>query len=192
MFLKEIGSDKKVFGFDSFSGFPPIYNSKDDISEYERMANEGIIDENHINDVRKNMRWKQELSSDLLVKNISSSGAFSDTSLELVNRKIKQNGLDNIILVDGAFSETMNDDVGIDKIMAVIIDCDLYQSYIETLEFIWPLLEEGGFIHLDEYYSLKFPGARIATDEFLKDKKASLKVSERNKREIERWYAIKG
>ena len=35
---------------------------------------------------------------------ISSSGAFSDTSIGLLKRKIGLVGLDNIILVDGPFN----------------------------------------------------------------------------------------
>ena len=30
LLLKEIGSSKKVYGFDSFSGFPPVFHDYDD------------------------------------------------------------------------------------------------------------------------------------------------------------------
>ena len=156
------------------------------------MAKEGMIDQYHINAVRQNLQWKKALSSKKLNKDISSSGSFSDTSLELLKRKIELVNLDNIILVDGVFSETMNDEVGIDKIMAVVVDCDLYESYLDTFEFVWPRLEQGGFIHLDEYYSLKFPGAKLATDEFFKDKEVSLKMADTKTGDFERWHAIKG
>ena len=42
MYLKEIGSDKKVYGFDSFYGFPPVYHSKDEISEYLKYLNHSV------------------------------------------------------------------------------------------------------------------------------------------------------
>lgn len=192
MFLKEIGSDKKVYGFDSFSGFPPVYHPKDELSEYERMYKEGMIDEDHINAVTQNLEWKKALSSEALNKDISSSGSFSDTSLDLLKRKIELVDLDNIVLIDGVFSETMNNDTDINKIMAVVVDCDLYQSYLDTFEFVWPLLEQGGFIHLDEYYSLKFPGAKLATDEFFKDRAISLKMANTKIGDFQRWHAIKG
>lgn len=192
MYLKQIGSDKKIYGFDSFEGFPPVYDAKDDLSEYERMSEKGMITEMHVNSVRQNLQWKDALSFKKLDKDISSSGSFSDTSLELLKKKIELVGLDNIVLVDGVFSETMNKDVGIEKIMAVVVDCDLYQSYLDTFNFIWPILEKGGFIHLDEYYSLKFPGAKLATDEFFKDKDVSLQMSDLKPGDFERWYAIKG
>jgi hypothetical protein len=191
MYLKQIGSNKKIYGFDSFSGFPPVYNKKDELSEFDRMAQEGLISNDHANAVKQNLEWKKTLTSVKLEKNMSSSGSFSNTSLSLLNKKIKIANLDNIVLVDGMFSETMKDSLGIDKIMAAVVDCDLYQSYLDTLEFVWPRLEHGGFIHLDEYYSLKFPGAKLATDEFLKDKKVDLKMSLTNPSDFERWHAIK-
>jgi hypothetical protein len=191
MYLKELGSNKKVYGFDSFSGFPPVYHQKDNFSEFERMAQDGLIDKNHIIDVRNNFEWKTLLSSEKLEQNISSSGSFSDTSLSLLNKKIEIIGLDNIILVDGVFNETMHDSLGIDKLMAVVVDCDLYQSYLDTLAFVWPRLQPGGFIHLDEYYSLKFPGGKLATDEFFRGKKVDIKMSPQKPGDFQRWYAIK-
>jgi hypothetical protein len=191
MYLKEIGSDKKVYGFDSFSGFPPVYHSKDEISEYERMAKECMINENHIKAVRQNLEWKDALAINGSNKDISSSGSFSDTSLNLLNKKIHLADLDNIVLVDGVFSETMTKQLGIDKIMAAVVDCDLYQSYLDTFEFVWPRLEQGGFIHLDEYFSLKFPGGKLATDEFLQNKNATLQMADIKTGDFERWYIIK-
>ena len=72
------------------------------------------------------------------------------------------------------------------------MDCDLYQSYIETYNFIWPRLEEGAMIYLDVYYSLKFPGARRATNEFVHGKAARLEMSPRSPGDFERWHLIKG
>lgn len=37
MLLKQLGSDKKVYGFDSFSGFPSIQHPKDDFPQFEHM-----------------------------------------------------------------------------------------------------------------------------------------------------------
>ena len=43
--------------------------------------------------------------------------------------------------------------------------------YELALNYIWPSLTKKGIIYLDEYYSLKFPGARIASNEFFKENK---------------------
>jgi len=53
------------------------------------------------------------------------------------------------------------------------IDVDLYQPTIDSLEFFWKKLVDGGFIVVDDYGSSQFPGASTAVDEFLKDHKAS-------------------
>lgn len=45
------------------------------------------------------------------------------------------------------------------------------------------------FIYLDEYYSLKFPGAKIAVDEYLIDKKLKLlKYRGTRTGEFKRWH----
>jgi hypothetical protein len=35
LMLKEIGSSKKVYGFDSFEGFPPVYHPNDDLRMFQ-------------------------------------------------------------------------------------------------------------------------------------------------------------
>lgn len=193
MLLKEIGSDKKVFGFDSFSGFPQIYDSKDDLSTFEILYQNQEISKGHWDAVQRNILWRNSISGgNVHVGNISSSGDFSRTNLELVRSKIDLVGLDNIVLVDGLFSETMQPEASVpESIMAVLVDCDLYASYKQTLSFSWPRLSPGGMMYLDEYYSLKFPGARIATNEFLKSNSGFLKMAEHIPGDFERWYLLK-
>jgi len=36
LLLKEIGSPKKVYGFDSFSGFPPVIHDLDSLQEFKK------------------------------------------------------------------------------------------------------------------------------------------------------------
>jgi len=193
MLLKEIGSKKRVFGFDSFSGFPPIYDPKDDIITFEVLNEKNEISKGHYDAVQKNINWRKIMSRrDIDVSNISSSGDFSATNLELVKNKIDLIGLDNIVLVDGPFSETMKGNATApERVMATLVDCDLYASYHQTLSFVWPRLTSGGLVFLDEYYSLKFPGARVATNEFLKANSADLKMAEQIPGDFERWYILK-
>ena len=75
--------------------------------------------------------------------------------------------------------------------MAAFIDCDLYDSYMDSLNFIWPRLSKKGLIQLDEYYSLKFPGPRIASMEFLKKEKIKVKFNKTRKTEFKRCYLKK-
>ena len=191
--LKELGSNKKIYGFDSFHGFPPIYRPEDNHEQFKKLFERQSITENHYKAVEKNRIWKEALSEKKInPATISSSGNFSGTSKTLVEKKIDLLGLDNIILIDGPFYITMQDEIGPKEIMCGLMDCDLYQSYLETFHFVWPRLSIGGLIYLDEYYSLKFPGARIASDEFIQlNPEAVIHQFKTSPGEFERWGIIK-
>ena len=193
MLLKELGSAKTVYGYDSFAGFPPVYHAKDDLDQSDAMREAGLIDEVHFDAIRCNRAWRETLNvAPQTTTTISTSGDFSGTSLEFVQRKIDLVGLDNVVLVDGVFSETMGAaPVEPRDIMAVLMDCDLYASYWDTFRFVWPRLAVGGMIYLDEYYSLKFPGARLATLEFMEGKSADLVMAPQKPDDFERWYLTK-
>jgi hypothetical protein len=75
-------------------------------------------------------------------------------------------------------------------IAGALLDCDLYVSYLKALEFIWPRLSKGGFIYLDEYFSLKFPGARLAVDEFFEGNN-QIEWFHKKEEGFERWWLIK-
>ena len=77
------------------------------------------------------------------------------------------------------------------KFMAVLMDCDLYEGHQLALPFTWDRMPIGGYIFLDEYYSLKFPGARISTNEFFSDKLDKPEMYARKPMDFERWFVIK-
>ena len=190
--LKQLKSSKKVYGFDSFSGFPS-YNDFDDLSSFEKF--EGVHFEEDLVQNFKTLKKirEQSLNKEIDKKNISSVGEFTDTSLKSLEDKIEYLGLDNIVLIEGSFSDTLpsffKEFQG--SISSVNIDCDLYDGYKLALPHIWKNLREGGYVHLDEYYSLKFPGARIACNEFFKKKGIEPQKQRVREGEFERWYFIK-
>ena len=192
LLLKELGSDKKIYGFDSFSGFPS-YHENDSLEKFEELYNLNVISEEHYFDSIQNMKYKEFMSGkNLNPSTISSSLDFSKTSLSLLKSKIEYLGLDNIILVDGDFQDTMKEKFSEDKtFMAALIDCDLYESHKVSLPFVWDRLVLKGYMFLDEYYSLKFPGARIATNEFFLQKKDKPQMHPRKFMDFERWYVKK-
>lgn len=57
------------------------------------------------------------------------------------------------------------------KISVANIDVDNYDSVKDLLEFVYPRTEISGYIFIDDYGCPNCPGAKKATDEFLKDKK---------------------
>ena len=68
--------------------------------------------------------------------------------------------------------------------------CYLKFGKYNFIEHIIKRLAKKGFIHLDEYYSLKFPGAKIATDTVLKKNKIKLRFYKRNSHEFKRYYLL--
>ena len=58
LMLKEIGSNKKVWGFDSFLGFP-FYHANDDLSKFKELHANGVISDEHIHDFRLNIEFKE-------------------------------------------------------------------------------------------------------------------------------------
>ena len=116
---------------------------------------------------------KFNLGLDIDKKNISSSNNFSQNKKKDLIKKIKFLNLKNIIIVQGDFKKTVPRFMkSYDKsIFSVNLDSDLYDSYKVVLENIYSKIVKNGYLHLDEYYSIKFPGCKIAVDEFCKKKK---------------------
>ena len=117
---------------------------------------------------------------------------FGETNDD-VRKKIEEFQLDNIELIVGDFTDTVEkfflNYSG--KIFSCNLDCDLYLGYKNTLPYIYERLIKGGYVHLDEYYSLKFPGARIACDEFFKENNIHPIKNKVELTEFERWYLTK-
>lgn len=192
MLLKELGSAKRVWGFDTFSGFPSFHD-QDRLEKFDELYRSGAIDAELYQQVKLNQAYRAlNLQAPITAANISTSGAFAETSLELVQRKIEFLDLDNIVLVPGAFAETMREsEREYPEFCAALIDCDLYESYVTSLPFVWQRLAFGGYMFLDEYYSLKFPGARIATDNFFANKRDKPQMHRPIPGEFQRWFVRK-
>jgi len=190
LLLKKIGSKKKVYGFDSFGGFPE-YHKYDEFASFE--LNPDIFEQTLIEKHKLMLDIKGTINSDHMPSNISSSGDFNGTSESFVREKIRLLGLDNIELIVGDFADTtkhfFTDYDG--KIFSCNIDCDLYLGYKNTLPYVYNSLVKGGYVHLDEYYSLKFPGARIACTQFFKQKGLSPQKNITPNHEFERWFLTK-
>jgi O-methyltransferase len=93
--------------------------------------------------------------------------AFADTSLEAVSNVVGHEP--HIHYRKGWIPETFK---GLDdlKLCFAHIDVDLYQSFLDCLDFIYPRLSAGGVIVFDDYGGASCPGARQAVDEFFAGK----------------------
>jgi hypothetical protein len=196
IFLKKIKSNKIIYAYDTWSGFPASYKDHplDKFNNWDSLLKNKIITIDHYNQIIKNIKIVKFLKKNekpLNSFNLSSSLDFSNCSIKELERRIKFLNLSNIKLIKGDFKKTMISGLGPKKIMCALIDADLYESYKVSLPFIWKKLSTKGLIFLDEYYSLKFPGARIATDNFFKKKKQKPRMLSNKKFEFERWGVFK-
>ena len=105
LLLKNIGSNKKIYAFDSFSGFPG-YHMNDDLSVFEErpdiFSKDMILKAKLCKDIAE---WR--VGSQITPENISTSGDFSDASKINLEKKIERFGLDNIEIIEGDFKDTV-------------------------------------------------------------------------------------
>jgi O-methyltransferase len=96
-------------------------------------------------------------------------GDFCDTSLDSVVKSIGP--VDRCVFKKGFIPKTFS---GLDDatISFAHVDVDIYKSIIDSLDFIWPRLSNGGFIISDDYGFSSCPGARAAVDDFFRRKAA--------------------
>ena len=193
LLLKEMKSSKKIYGFDSFEGFP-TYSNFDDLQAFYSYSEE-YFDDDFIKQYENFKKVKALVTGnqDFDKVSIATSLDFSMTSRELVQQKIDYFELDNIELVQGSFEETVPNFFSQyqGNVSSCNIDCDLYDGYRVVLPYIYEQLSENGHVHLDEYFSFKYPGARIACDDFFKEKGITPRRHEVRSGEFERWYFTK-
>lgn len=192
LLLKILGSNKKVYAFDSFSGFPS-YHINDEYQAFERHPNLFEIQ------LREKARLCKEIAEWRLgvpanAANISTSGDFSDISREWLENRLNRFCLDNVEIIEGDFKDTIPEFMKSFRgdVFSANIDCDLYEGYRDSLNAIYPIAVKGAMIYLDEYYSLKFPGARIAVSEFIKSAEESVTLLSNDKNDFQRWAILKG
>jgi hypothetical protein len=97
-------------------------------------------------------------------------GGFEATSWAGVRAKLAGLGLlDAATLVPGYFAETLQK-LPERKFSFVHLDCDIYDSDRQRLDYFCYRMSSGGIILLDEYDDPPWPGCNLAMDEFLADK----------------------
>jgi hypothetical protein len=132
---------------------------------------------------------------DLGVGSVAAAGIFAEASPEKVMDELAAYGLDAattarlVRLVPGFFAETLPAYEG--EIALLHVDVDLYQSYRDCLECLWPRVQPGGIVAFDEYGEPdSWPGARRAVDEFLRS--AGLPPSRlRSSAPSGKWWLVK-
>ena len=104
LLLKKIKSNKIIYGFDTFSGFPSFSNE----DHIENFKNKKYFSHFHFLEAKKNEFIKRIfLNEKIDVSNISSSRNFKDSSLEMIKKKIHLLNLDNIRFIKGDICKTL-------------------------------------------------------------------------------------
>jgi O-methyltransferase len=97
-------------------------------------------------------------------------GGFEATSLSYVDAKLAALGLfDTVTLISGYFAKTL-ETIPAASFSFVHLDCDIYDSYRQTLAYFYQRMSPSGIILFDEYGDPPWPGCNLAVDEFLADK----------------------
>ena len=127
------------------------------------MANVSKYDENILN-----QNATVELASSKKKENSKDIWAYSPLSYVEKNMKNTGLNLNNVRYVKGLVEETLEKESPT-KISILRLDTDFYESTKKELEILYPKLQVGGIIIVDDYGHWK--GCKKAVDEYFKNKK---------------------
>ena len=192
LWLRQEGIESTIHTFDTFSGFPS-YSEQDSFEKFWELRDKGLISNSHFERIEKLKSMKNALGNERPhPSNLSSSNDFSDSQLVALEKKMELLQISNLRIHIGSFEKTMRvDEIKQNNWWLVFIDCDLYEGYTETLLATWENVVEGGMVFLDEYYSLKFPGAFIAVEEFRQNVRNARLVMVDSTPSFPRWALLK-
>jgi O-methyltransferase len=95
-------------------------------------------------------------------------GSFSNTSVDVVREYFNQ--FPNVSVHQGVFPDELKGLLNKETFAFVHLDVDMYQSYLDGLNFLYPRMVKGCICVLDDYHIASAPGCDIAVDEFLSGK----------------------
>ena len=144
---EQLGMSRTIYGFDTFAG---MVEPKDlDVDFLGKSAAEMMTN-------------SQKIDGDFSIH------CFA--SLDLVKKNLSENSSKNVRLVQGDVAETLLNIENLPRKIAILrLDTDWYDSTRIELEILYPLLEPGGVLIIDDYGH--FEGAQRAVDEYFKEDK---------------------
>ena len=90
-------------------------------------------------------------------------------------KHFKQAGLPLPVIHKGWFEELGSGDMP-PKICFAFLDGDFYSSILASLKLVWPRLQQGAVIVVDDYQTEALPGVRQALNEWSRDHPCKLRV----------------
>jgi len=138
LFCRHFGADdRRFFLFDTFCGFPDKMEDVDLLGQ--RTA-------------------------------FSAMPHFFNTHFRnIVEKNIRESGIDPgcFTLVEGFVEDTLSDRSIPERLAYTRLDTDYYDSTLHELKVLWPRLQTGGVLIIDDYGH--FEGARSAADEYFSE-----------------------
>ena len=147
--IEKYNLKNKVYGYDTFEGMPDAT-----IWDIDYKGN----------DASNLMRNSKKDES---VRNI-----HAYASLTAVENNIRDSvgSMDGINLIQGKVEETLREKKNLPKKISILrLDTDWYESTKAELETLYPRVEKGGIVIIDDYGHFK--GAKKAVDEYFGDQK---------------------
>jgi hypothetical protein len=191
LLLESLSSKRVVTGLDTFKGFPG-YTEQDDFNNFWKLEELGHISSEHLERVKRNQSLVKIRGASEAPNSISNSNDFSDTSYDLVKSRVLNLELEQRVFVHEVdITKELENYLKDKKYSLILMDVDLYLPYAKALPILFEHLSPGGKIYLDEYYSLKFPGPRIAVNNFLNTRLDANLEKLGDWLDFERWVIFK-
>lgn len=139
--IQGLGDKRSYHGFDTFQGFPYIHPE-----DLENLPEER--------------------------KSVSVVGRYAEFGIDHIRGLARAVGMGGrVTFHKGPFEDTLPLLASDQRFSFVFLDCDLYQSYLTSLDHLYHRVVPGGIFLFDEYeHTVDWPGARKAIDEFFADK----------------------
>lgn len=109
-------------------------------------------------------------------------GEFA-SPIEHTTRFLTEKGIDwkKTFLIKGWYSDTLTEELKerykLSKASLIMIDCDLYSSAKQSLDFCSSLIKDKSIVFFDDWPAVEYKGEKRALDEFLKENR-HLKIEE--------------
>lgn len=102
------------------------------------------------------------------------AGELVATKAQLI-KNFRQAGLPLPVIHKGWFEDFTPDDVP-NQICFAFLDGDFYRSILTSLHLVWPRLQPGAVVIVDDYQTESLPGVRRALEEWSQDHHFSLRI----------------
>ncbi|MBI3511266.1 MAG: class I SAM-dependent methyltransferase [Bacteroidetes bacterium] len=144
-----LGNERDYFLFDSFEGLPPAKDI----------------------DGEKAKAWQADKSSPFYFDNCKANEKEAIEAMKL-------SGAKNFKTIPGFFSDTLPHFKTKEPLRILRLDGDWYDSTMDCLKFLYPLVAENGLILIDDYYL--WDGCRRAVHDYFSKENISARIRQFN------------